>query len=286
MSIENDDINNDQDATVVYSLAAVQQRQQAADGIELEPQAAKPMAMSFQKIDSHSDNRLLDAGKNILVVLAELRRPQKNLDLVKFKQRVGLDLSSFDVKAKNAGIAESNVLIARYMICAAMDEFVLDTPWGANSNWSQNSLLSTFHQDSAGGQKFFDILDKLLREPDGQWELLELAYLCLSLGFLGKYRIFEKGHNQLTHLKQKLYQAIRLERGDVDRTLCLNPTPADAQKVNVIKRINWRKVTLMTVSPLIVIYLVLALTINHQGNKVVENFHELVIGNTTMQQNG
>lgn len=282
MNTENNNLHDNQDATVVYSLTAVQKH--SADSIELEPRQPKAVTLSFQKIDSHSDNRLLDAGKNILVVLAELRRPQKNLDLVKFKQRVSVDLESFDVKAKNAGVAESNVLIARYMICAAMDEFVLDTPWGANSNWSQNSLLSTFHQDSAGGQKFFDIIDKLLREPDGQSELLELGYLCLSLGFLGKYRIFEKGQNQLAHLKQKLYQAIRLERGDVDRALCLNPAPADAQKVNVVQRINWRKLLLMTISPLLAIYLVLAFTINYQGSKVVKNFHELVIGNTTTQQ--
>jgi len=285
VNAENNEINDNQDATVVYSLAAVQQRQHSADGIDLEPHKPKAMSLSFQKIDSHSDNRLLDAGKNILVVLAELRRPQKNLELIKFKKRVSLDLESFDVKAKNAGVAESNVLIARYMICAAMDEFVLDTPWGANSNWSQNSLLSTFHQDSAGGQKFFDIIDKLLREPDGQWELLELAYLCLALGFLGKYRIFERGQNQLAHLKQKLYQAIRLERGDVDRALCLNPTPADAQKVNVVKRINWRKLLLVTLSPLLVIYIALAFTINYQADQVVKSFHELVIGNTTTQQN-
>ncbi len=283
MSTNNNEINDNQDATVVYSLEAVQKLQHSADGVNLETQANKAMALSLQKIDSHSDNRLLDAGKSILVVLAELRRPQRNLDLIKFKKRVSLDLESFDVKAKNAGVAESNVLIARYMICAAMDEFVLDTPWGANSNWSQNSLLSTFHQDSAGGQKFFDIIDKLLREPDGQWELLELAYLCLSLGFLGKYRIFEKGQNQLAHLKQKLYQAIRLERGDVDRALCLNPTPADAQKVNVVKRINWRKLLLMTLSPLLVIYLVLAFKINYEGDQVAKSFHELVIGNSTTE---
>ncbi len=66
---------------------------------------------------------------------------------------------------------------------------MLNTPWGAQSDWSTQSLLVTFHREAAGGEKFFQILDRVSGEPQRYRALLELLYVCLALGFEGKYRL-------------------------------------------------------------------------------------------------
>ena len=65
--------------------------------------------------------------------------------------------------SRRAGVPAEDVLAARYALCTVIDEAVLNTPWGAQSDWSGQSLLVTFHRESAGGEKFFQILDRVIR---------------------------------------------------------------------------------------------------------------------------
>ena len=45
------------------------------------------------------------------------------------------------------------------MRCALrLDEAVLSTPWGAQSEWAQHPLLVTLHREAWGGEKFFEML--------------------------------------------------------------------------------------------------------------------------------
>ena len=78
---------------------------------------------------------------------------------------------------------------------------VLSTPWGGESEWSHQSLLSTFHNETLGGEKFFLILERVMPDPATNLELLELMYLCLSIGFKGKYLLQASGEQQLEDLR-------------------------------------------------------------------------------------
>ena len=82
---------------------------------------------------------------------------------------------------------------ARYVLCAGLDEAVLSTPWGAQSEWAQHPLLVALHREAWGGEKFFEMLDRISTDPARYLDLMELQYLCLALGFGGKYQVHERG---------------------------------------------------------------------------------------------
>jgi type VI secretion system protein ImpK len=107
------------------------------------------------------------------------------------------------------------VLAARYALCTVLDEAVLNTPWGAQSDWSTQSLLVTFHREAAGGEKFFQILQRVSGEPQRYRSLLELLYVCLALGFEGKYRLDERGAARLADAREALYRRIEGVREEV-----------------------------------------------------------------------
>jgi len=109
----------------------------------------------------------------------------------------------------------SQVMAARYVLCTVVDEAVVTTPWGNESEWSQMSLLSSFHNETFGGEKFFQLLDRLSKNPVKHLPMLELMYLCLSLGFEGKYRVQARGMLELEGIRDALYRQIRQLRGDV-----------------------------------------------------------------------
>ena len=82
--------------------------------------------------------------------------------------------------------------------CApALDEAVLSTPWGNQSEWAQHPLLVALHREAWGGEKFFDMLDRISQDPARYIDLMELQYLGLAFGFAGKYQVQERGHEHL-----------------------------------------------------------------------------------------
>ena len=49
-------------------------------------------------------------------------------------------------------------------------------------------LLVALHREAWGGEKVFQLLAKLAENPGANRDILELMYVCLALGFEGRYR--------------------------------------------------------------------------------------------------
>ncbi|WP_231886022.1 DotU family type VI secretion system protein [Bordetella ansorpii] len=122
------------------------------------------------------------------------------------------------------------ILGARYCLCTALDEAAALTPWGGGGVWSAHSLLVTFHNETWGGEKFFQLLAKLSQNPGHHLDLLELLYYCLLLGFEGRYRVVDNGRTQLETLRQRLLRILRSARGEYARALSPHWRDAPAQE--------------------------------------------------------
>jgi len=108
---------------------------------------------------------------------------------------------------------------AHYALCAAIDDVALATPWGPGSSWGTQSLVATFHQEVRAGERFFDLLSGMQREPGRYLNALEICYLCLALGFQGRYRLAPRGHAELDRIREGLYQLLVQIRGPWERGL-------------------------------------------------------------------
>lgn len=164
-------------------------------------------------------NPLVNAAATLLTVAIKLRNTASHDNVVELHKRLTDEIKSFDLQAQRCGASPESVISARYLLCTVVDEIVLNTPWGARSGWSQHSLLSLFHQETFGGEKCFVILQRMQENPGKHLDTLELYYLCLSLGFEGKYRLAHRGHEQLDHIRDGLYQTIENHRGHMQKDL-------------------------------------------------------------------
>ena len=130
------------------------------------------------------------------------------------------EIRAFERRALAASDIEQAQLIAsRYVLCTAVDEAVSTSLSGENGEWSRQGLLSTFHNETWGGEKFFQILDRCMQQPARNLYILELMYLLLSLGFEGKFGVRERGPIALESLRDKIYKQIRLLRGEPPQDL-------------------------------------------------------------------
>ncbi|MGE8398806.1 MAG: type IVB secretion system protein IcmH/DotU, partial [Burkholderiales bacterium] len=168
---------------------------------------------------SVSLNPLVAAASELLSEVVRLKHSKSAEDLRALNTRLSAGLKQFDARAQQDGAQSSQVMAARYVLCTVVDEAVVSTSWGNESEWSQMSLLSSFHNETFGGEKFFQLLDRLSKNPVKHLPMLELMYLCLALGFEGKYRVIPRGVLELEGIRDALYRQIRQLRGDVPREL-------------------------------------------------------------------
>jgi type VI secretion system protein ImpK len=164
-------------------------------------------------------NRLVDAAGTLLSLVGQLRETASHPDINTLRAHVEQEVKTFERTARAGGADAETVATARYVLCTLIDETVLGTPWGNESMWSERTLLAKFHQEAWGGEKFFIILEHLLQEPARHIDLLELIYICLAMGFEGKYRVQEQGNRKLQDIQENLFYTIREIRGEFEREL-------------------------------------------------------------------
>jgi len=166
-------------------------------------------------------NSVERAASSLIALLGKLFHTSSHSDPEGLRKRVIQEIRVFETNARMAGVSSENVFVVRYVLCTAIDEAVLNTPWGSRSSWGNESLLVTFHKEASGGVRFFQLLKHMSQDPVANLDLLELMYICLSLGFQGKYRI-DSRLNRLEEIKDQLYRNIRQQRGDIERSLSPN----------------------------------------------------------------
>jgi type VI secretion system protein ImpK len=203
----------------------------AADIDPLPPEARELLGIGL--------NPLVRAASPLLLLVGRLRGASSQMD-VSALRRIALDeVHRFEERARSAGVPSELVTPARYVLCAALDEAVLATPWGSQSEWSQHSLLVALHRETYGGEKFFEMLGRISLDINKYIDLMELQYLVLALGFAGKYQVMDRGHEQLAGVQQKLYRQIRQHRRAPEGELSLRWRGLEDRRNPVVRYVPW-----------------------------------------------
>lgn len=183
------------------------------------PSAQRGNAEKLKLLQGSGLNTLIDHSYTLLILATQLRNSVSQQDVGVLRADLIQQIRLFEDGARASGVTMETALTARYLLCTFLDENVLSTPWGSESNWGAQTLLSTFHNETWGGEKFFLVLDKLKPDSATNIDILEFIYLCLLFGFKGKYGVSEQGASQLLHIQDELYRTISMQRGEFEREL-------------------------------------------------------------------
>ncbi|HYZ32336.1 MAG TPA: type VI secretion system protein TssL, long form, partial [Crenalkalicoccus sp.] len=162
---------------------------------------------------------LAAAAAPLLDLLSRLAASVHVANPEELRERAIRALRAFEADARDTGASPEEVRGAHYALCAALDDVALATPWGTASGWSTRSLVSTFHQEVKSGERFFDMLAGMQRDPGRYRQALEVCYLCLALGLQGRYRLERNGAAALDRIREGLYQLLVQLRGNWEREL-------------------------------------------------------------------
>ena len=164
-------------------------------------------------------NRLLAESGPILTLVRQLQQTRRHDDVAGLRHEVIAAIHSYEKNVHHADVDPRTAAWACYALCGLIDEAILNTPWGAQSIWSKQSLLITFYKEASAGETFFRILKDAQSAPKEHLDLLGLLFVCLSLGFQGRYRLVADGSDQLARIREMTYELIRQHGGEYEREL-------------------------------------------------------------------
>ena len=169
-------------------------------------------------------------SKSLLFVL-HLRSSGRYADAQTMRQRCKELLTEFEEESDRLGFEAKDMQAIKYAIVAFIDETVLASDWEQKDTWAANPLQLDIYKHYGAGEHFFELLDQTQTRP----QILEVFYLCMALGFKGKYRLRQQEHIQV--LVEETQDTLRRLKGQGQLQALLSP---GGQRDEVMERFHRR----------------------------------------------
>lgn len=174
---------------------------------------AYPYNPKFVLRGAFKNNPMLDAASGLFALAMRLNTVETLENVQRLYNDVSNEIRTILLEMRQHGYDEASVKAYSYSICLFMDERVMSRPWGGDSVWSHHPLLSEFHKETWGGEKFFTLMERLCNEASKYQHVLEFIYYAICLGLKGKYAVHEKGDEEINKIIARLHRIIRELRG-------------------------------------------------------------------------
>jgi type VI secretion system protein ImpK len=149
-----------------------------------------------------------------------------------FRGQIKNALRTAEQEALTRGYAAEDVHRAIFMLVAFLDESVLSTRSAVFADWPRLPLQAELFGHQLAGEIVFQELQKFMSRGDSQEvaDVLEVFYLCLLLGFQGRYAA-AGGRGDLHAIMGSIQEKMRRIRGTSGPLSPRGTIPADAVRL-------------------------------------------------------
>lgn len=171
----------------------------------------KKMTGTHTALPKVERKRLAEIASPCFSLILQLRNTRDAGDANMLRQRLKDLFNRFERNAKDASIDNDLIRHAKFALVAFTDESILSSNWSGKNSWGLKSLASELFSSTNAGSEFFEMLEQLRQRTHINLEALEVFYLCLALGFKGKYGPLPQGPEKLRMLVEDLHHDLRRE---------------------------------------------------------------------------
>ena len=137
----------------------------------------------------------------ILRIKAGIVQPSNEL-----RPQVAQMLKDFERRAERYRFSQKIIQVAKFALASFVDETVLTNNFPLKEEWERYPLQLEYFGEHLAGDKFFDKLEAMLKQIEVTQEAVEIYYICMLIGFKGKYAVYEK--DKLLATMQKTANAL------------------------------------------------------------------------------
>jgi len=128
------------------------------------------------------------ASADGLTLASQLGRTAAQMPVEELRRRVGSLFEEISRRFRELGIPEEDATDVRYALAAFIDEQLFRIDWPGRQTWLNRPLQLQYFNENTAGEGFFDRLENIRRNP-ARVNVLQIYYLCMELGFQGKYAV-------------------------------------------------------------------------------------------------
>jgi type VI secretion system protein ImpK len=168
-------------------------------------------------------------------------------------------LDDFEKRAERYRFSSKIIQVSKFALASFVDETVLINNFPMRHEWERNPLQLEHFGEQLAGNKFFEKLASMLKQIEVTQDAVEIYYVCMLLGFKGRYAIYEQ--EKLLAIMQETANALvkvgKIKPVELSPNWLANdqPTPPKKRGMPV-----WAKIGAMAGLGLaVVVYLVLFL---------------------------
>ncbi len=130
-----------------------------------------------------------EIASECLMLILQLRSTNNYGNPESLKSHLNEMFERFEREARGAGIDNEKILKAKFALVAFLDETIISSSWNQKETWLAEPLQIKMFDTFNAGEEFFNYLEELRQRSSTNKDVLEIYYLCLALGFKGKYQL-------------------------------------------------------------------------------------------------
>lgn len=144
-----------------------------------------------------------------LILGVRLRWQQTSGDSDELAHRIDEILDRIEERLRASGLSHSDIGDVVFALVAFLDESVVCSDWEYKTEWRSSPMqFKRFGREDAG-EEFFARLSAIRGERNVRADVLQIYYLCLALGFKGRYAL----------LPEREWETLRMDVGAQVRRL-------------------------------------------------------------------
>lgn len=219
-------------------------------------------------------NSIADLSAETLMLILQLRSTNEYGNAATLKSRVADLFDKFEREGRTAGIDNEKVRLAKFALVAFLDETIISSSWTQKDEWlaepMQIKLFDTFN----AGEEFFEHLHQLRQRSSGNADILEVYYLCLALGFKGKYQL--QSPENLRRVIDDLNLELHPEMYSAVDSISPNAKPKDTFIQTTTRGIPLWVYPAGAVLVFVLLYVILSFSISGSASDVSELLNNLI----------
>ncbi len=186
------------------------------------------------------------------------------------RPQVAKMLDEFEKRAERYRFNHKIIQVSKFALASFVDETVLTNNFPLRDEWEKYALQLEYFGEQLAGNKFFDKLKAMLKQMHTTADAVEVYYVCMLLGFKGRYGVYEQ--EKLLAIMQKtaneLVKVGKIKPVDLSPNWLANDQPKPVEKKGMPV---WAKISAFSgLGIAVIIYLVMFLMSANFINGAVE----------------
>jgi len=213
---------------------------------------------------------LADICAECLMLILQLRSAKEFGDPQFLRDKILQLLDNIEREARMHDYTMEDIQQVKFALVAFLDESIIASEWSQKDNWLSTPLQLQLYNRFDAGEEFYNRLDAMLDEIQLNTEVLEVYYLCLTLGFKGKYGVTEQEKQRV--IVDDIYHELKLSNFNEPDSLSPNGERKEEIRDVIESEIPVWTIGLSTAAIGLLVYLIFSIFSTNIANSVINQF--------------